>query len=459
MTAPAIQIDNLSKRYRIGSHLLGYRTLRESVSELASAPFRFLFNPQSSIRTPRFIHHPFSRNDRAAAKAPQPRAENPSSSTAADHIWAIKGVSLDVAPGEVVGIIGRNGAGKSTLLKVLSRITEPTSGRVRLKGRVASLLEVGTGFHPELTGRENIFLSGAILGMSRSEIRRQFDAIVAFADTEQFVDTPVKRYSSGMGVRLAFAVAAHLEPEILLIDEVLAVGDAHFQKKCMGKMDTVAKQGRTVLIVSHNMFTVQNLCTRAVLLQAGQVHTEGDVSAVVKDYLQLCRDQAAEVSWDCPENAPGNHRLRLKAIRVVSEGRVSQDVDISKPFQIEVDYWNLEPNARRMVSIHLHNSAGICVLTSGNLPSVSLTPDPWSSARYPRGLFRTTCAIPGSLLNDGTHTVSLYIHGSAVKDTIILMRDVLGFNVQDSGAMRQEYTGPWLGAVRPRLAWNTAKVA
>src|SRR5215213_10002858 len=237
---PIIRVDDLSKLYYLGRSAAAYTTFREALVDLARVPLRYLR-----------------------------RGEEP------ETLWALKNVSFEVSPGDVIGIIGRNGAGKSTLLKILSRITEPTSGRVELYGRIASLLEVGTGFHPELTGRENIFLNGSILGMTRKEIASKFDEIVAFAEVEKFIDTPVKRYSSGMYVRLAFAVAAHLEPEILIVDEVLAVGDAAFQKKCLGRMGDVARHGRTVLFVSHNMTAIRTLCRRAILLNGGRVESEG----------------------------------------------------------------------------------------------------------------------------------------------------------------------------------------
>jgi lipopolysaccharide transport system ATP-binding protein len=260
MSDTVITVENLGKKYIIGHQRERYTALRDVMANTAKDWGRRLASP-------------FSRN----GASPDPTRE---------EIWALKDVSFEVKQGERLGIIGRNGAGKSTLLKILSRITEPTEGRVRLRGRVASLLEVGTGFHPELTGRENIYLNGAILGMSRAEIRRKFDEIVAFAEVEKFLDTPVKRYSSGMYVRLAFAVAAHLEPEILLVDEVLAVGDAQFQKKCLGKMWEVSKMGRTVLFVSHNMVTINALCPRAVLLADGKIKSQGDVDGVVAEYTQ-----------------------------------------------------------------------------------------------------------------------------------------------------------------------------
>jgi lipopolysaccharide transport system ATP-binding protein len=376
------------------------------------------------------------------------------------HIWALKDVSFEINHGEVVGIIGRNGAGKSTLLKILSRTTDPTQGYAEIYGRVGSLLEVGTGFHPELTGRENIYLNAAILGMRRREIDRKFDEIVDFAEVEKFLETPVKHYSSGMYVRLAFAVAAHLEPEILLVDEVLAVGDANFQKKCLGKMGEVAKEGRTVLFVSHNMFSLQNLCLKGILLESGQIAMQGGIADVINKYLDSGRKESGEVCWDSPAVAPGDERVRLKAVRVVSEESAKADVDISKELRIEVDYWNLEPGRRRLVSIHLNNSLGVTVLTSANMPSASLTPDPWYSRQYPIGLFRTSCTIPGYLLNDGQHSITVYINEKTAYDNIILARDVLSFAVLDTGGMRKEYMGSiWIGAVRPRLNWNTTQLS
>lgn len=375
-----------------------------------------------------------------------------------EEFWALRDVDFEIKRGEAVGIIGRNGAGKTTLLKILSRITEPTEGRVDISGRVASLLEVGTGFHPELSGRENIFLNGAILGMTRAEVRRRFDEIVDFSGVEKFIDTPVKHYSSGMYMRLAFAVAAHLVTEILLIDEVLAVGDAAFQKKCLGKMGDVAKEGRTVVFVSHNLASLQSLCTKGILLESGKITQEGTIRAVIGKYMDAGEEQMGEASWASPDVAPGDDRVRLKAVRVVSEGVVTGEVDIAKEFQIEVDYWNLEPNSRRLVSIHLQTSTGVCVLTSANFPSACPVPDPWYSRRYPLGLFRTSCTIPGFLLNDDFHSLSLYINEMTATDNIILMRDVLTFTVQDTGAMRKEYTDKWIGAVRPRLQWQTTQL-
>ena len=281
MSDVVVRVDNLGKRYRIGRRQR-YRTLRDSIAEAATAPLRWL------------------------------RRRKPADGEGADHLWALRDVSFEVRRGEVVGVIGRNGAGKSTLLKVLSQITEPTAGEVEIRGRVGSLLEVGAGFHPELTGRENVFLNGAVLGMKRAEIVRKFDEIVAFAEIERFIDTPVKRFSSGMYMRLAFAVAAHLEPDLLIVDEVLAVGDAAFQKKCLGKMGEVAKGDRTVLFVSHNMQTVASLCNRSVCLQDGRVDFVGGAHEGIARYYQLLEGRGQEES---ASRRPGTGQVRFADAR------------------------------------------------------------------------------------------------------------------------------------------------
>lgn len=304
----AISVRGLGKRYRLGEGARApYRTFRESLTGAAMAPFR------------RF---------RRSAATPGPR-----------DVWALKDVNFDVQPGEVIGVVGRNGAGKSTLLKALSRIIAPTEGEITLRGRVGSLLEVGTGFHPELTGRENIYLNGAILGMKRTEIQRKFDDIVAFSEVEQFLDTPVKRYSSGMYMKLAFAVASHLEPEILLVDEVLAVGDAQFQKKCLGKMGEVSRQGRTVLFVSHNMTAVKTLCTRGVLIEAGRVAVEGDVHAVVDRYLWGGTDMAKTgvIADDAPRIQDARGEAMFRSVRLTDRaGRDTDQLYFGQPFQVHL---------------------------------------------------------------------------------------------------------------------------
>ena len=324
MSTPVIQVTDLSKRYRLGASL-NHDTLRDHLT----------YSFKSLWHRLRGNGH-FNRDDR-----PVMSSRFLSSSSGADsEFWALKGVSFEVRQGEIVGIIGRNGAGKSTLLKILSRITEPTEGEVRMRGRVASLLEVGTGFHPELSGRENIYLNGAILGMSRAEIKAKFDEIVAFAEIDKFIDTPVKRYSSGMYVRLAFAVAAHLEPEILLVDEVLAVGDAAFQKKCLGKMGDVAKEGRTVLLVSHNMGVIREIAGRGIWLNEGKVLFYGDIKDVVLRYLsfgQSLNDTEVDLS-NHPNRLKKMKRLLRKACCKKSSGELSRDFSQDEKITLEIDY-------------------------------------------------------------------------------------------------------------------------
>jgi len=431
MSDPVIQIENLSKKYQLGT--IGYGSLRHDLQAW-----------WARIR---------GREDPNALIGEQSRLD------LHGDFWALKNVNLKIEPGDAIGVIGRNGAGKSTLLKILSRITRPTEGVVKIRGKVASLLEVGTGFHPELTGRENVLLNGAVLGMKRDEILKKFDEIVAFAGVEQFIDTPVKRYSSGMYVRLGFAVAAHLDPEILIIDEVLAVGDAAFQKKCLGKMEDVSQEGRTVIFVSHNMLSVKSFCRRGVLLEQGKVKADDEISHVIDSYMGTETVRSGEVVWEGPDNAPGDERARLKSVRSVCDGTVKANVDIDKPFRVEVEYWNLVAGSRRFVSIHVANSMGITVFASSNMTSVSTTPDPWYSRPYPRGLFKTACEIPGFLLNEGPHSVTIYINESSASNHIVFEREILNFTVMETGAMRKEFpTGPWLGIIRPRLNWETTQV-
>src|SRR5262245_61141027 len=308
MSDVVIQAENLSKRFRIGE-LQRYRALRDTLTDAMHAPFRAvrcIFQPRQTTRSVNNV------------------------------IWAVRDVSFEIKRGQVVGIIGRNGAGKSTLLKILSRIIEPTSGYAKIEGRLASLLEVGTGFHPELTGYENIYLNGAILGMKKREIASKFEEIVAFAELEKFIDTPVKYYSSGMYVRLAFAVAAHLEPEILLVDEVLAVGDVAFQKKCLGKIGDVAREGRTVLLVSHNMAAVTQLCSRAIWLHNGQLQADGFSDRSVQAYLSLDSQSTGERRWPNVDDAPGDDRVRLLGTCIIQDYDTVRIIDINKPFRIEI---------------------------------------------------------------------------------------------------------------------------
>lgn len=422
----AIATDGLGKLYRLGAQE-GYKALRDSIMDtLKGVASRIGGN----------------RNGRESALPPT--------------IWALRDVTLSVNHGEVLGVVGRNGAGKSTLLKILSKVTRPTRGTALIYGRVGSLLEVGTGFHPELTGRENVFLNGAILGMKKWEIREKFDAMVGFAEMEKFIDTPVKRYSSGMYMRLAFSVAAHLDPEIMLVDEVLAVGDAEFQKKCLGKMHDASKAGRTVIFVSHNMSSLQSLCTRGILLKEGRIEMDGPIMDVIRRYLESEREETGEIRWNSPQEAPGDEKTRIRAVRVVSEGRTTGIVKISEPVRIEIDYWNLDPGSRRIVGINIFNLLGTCVISSGNLPSTTVSEDPWYVRPYPRGLFRSSCTIPGHLLNSGPHNLVAAVHRDAVARGSVRIPTPLSFIVQD--APRQDYAGEWIGAVRPRLHWETTQL-
>jgi lipopolysaccharide transport system ATP-binding protein len=380
------------------------------------------------------------------AEAIARRLKDPRGREQAETFWALRDVSLGIRRGEVVGLVGRNGAGKSTLLKILSRITEPTAGEARVWGRVGSLLEVGTGFHPELTGRENIYLNGAIIGMKRPEIDRHFDDIVAFAEVERFLDTPVKRYSSGMYVRLAFAVAAHLDAEILLVDEVLSVGDAAFQKKCLGKMGDVVREGRTVLFVSHNMTALKRLCRRAVWLVDGKLAAEGDVEDVVGRYLSDRANFVLERSWEDPTVAPGNSKVRLK--RVVLRP-ASLPLTVRTPFSIEFEYWNLQPNTCLNLSVDVQSQEGLTIFNT--FPRGE---DAWFGNAYPAGLFRSVCEVPGDLLNDGVYRLVLLF----VQDQgIVLSRvdDLLNFEVLDARDPAIKWSGRWPGAMRPRLMWRT----
>jgi lipopolysaccharide transport system ATP-binding protein len=367
-------------------------------------------------------------------------------------LWALRDISFDIKRGEAVGIIGRNGAGKSTLLKLLSRITEPTSGRVELRGRVASLLEVGTGFHPELTGRENTYLNGAILGMRKREIDRKFDEIVAFAEIERLLDTPVKRYSSGMYVRLAFSVAAHLEPEILLVDEVLAVGDASFHKKCLGKMGNVAKEGQTVLFVSHNMVAVQTLCQRVLWLDRGELIAQGDVGSTVADYLRsgLAENDTAERTWPNLEAAPGNKMARLRRIAVRPEnGDFGDVITMQSPVRVEVEYWNLTPFEHLHVTLQLHDDQGIVAFSTRPHDF-----DPQLHIQPPAGLFRSVCHIPGNLLNSGFHRIGLLLERGSMANTF-RFEEALGFEVVDDNERLFGWYNRESGVLHPRLPWTT----
>jgi len=420
MNRSIIKVEHLSKLYRLGATHIAHDTFREGLYAAVKGAF--------------------SR---------QKNRDNGKNNT----LWALNDVSFEVSRGEVIGIIGRNGAGKSTLLKILSRITDPTDGRIELYGRVGCLLEVGTGFHPELTGRENIFLNGVIMGMKRKELARKFDEIVAFAEIDRFLDTPVKRYSSGMYVRLAFAVAAHLEPEILIVDEVLAVGDDQFQKKCLGKMAEIAGEGRTVLFVSHNMPAMLNLCPRAILLEAGRVTKDGDTSEVVAHYIHTAGANLAHREWPDISTAPGDDVVRLRSMSVIDEDeRVCQSIDIRKKIGIRFEYDVLESEQQLVPTFNIAMESGVLVFWAGDR-------DPnWENTPRRKGRYTTTAWIPGNFLNAGTMVVSATISKVRPTHEHLYEQGVLSFEVIDrmgEGTARGNFPGHFAGAVRPLLPWET----
>jgi lipopolysaccharide transport system ATP-binding protein len=413
---PIIRVEHVSKRYRIGAGT-PQQTLREALVGMVKAPLR----------------------RRGGADG--------------ETLWALRDVSFEVEQGEVVGFIGRNGAGKSTLLKILSRITEPTSGRAELYGRIGSLLEVGTGFHPELTGRENVFLNGAIMGMSRAEIARKFDEIVAFSEIERFIDTPVKRYSSGMYLRLAFSVAAHLEPEILILDEVLAVGDASFQHKCLNKMHEIRRDGRTILFVSHNMQAVTRLCKRIIFLSEGVVADDGPAHQIASTYLSSHLQTSGERTWDDSESAPGNEIARLCAVRVRSAlGAIVDAVDIREPVSVEMEFEVLAPGRVLVPNFHFYNEERVCVF-------IAADHDPeWRRRPRPVGRFVSTARIPGNFLSEGLLLVGAALSTMEPLTVHFQEEEVIAFQIIDSldgDSARGDYIGPMPGYVRPLLAWTT----
>lgn len=381
------------------------------------------------------------------------RFRRPLGSGTYETFWAVRDLSFEVKPGEVVGIIGRNGAGKSTLLKLLSRITGPSTGEIDIFGRVASLLEVGTGFHPELTGRENIFLNGSILGMRRREIARQFDAIVDFAGVEKFLDTPVKRYSSGMYVRLAFAVAAHLEPEILIVDEVLSVGDASFQKKCLNKMEEVGSSGRTILFVSHSMPTILRLCKRVVLLDSGRLVADGEAHQVIRTYMSTDGYGMAHRRWDDPRTAPGNAVAKLRSVSIRDgRGEIAETIDIRRPFAIEVEYWNYQEALHPSVSIHLINSDGTVVFVSNDFNNRD-----WMRTPRKPGLVRASCQIPGNFMAEGQFSLLAAVCSYNPDEVHAIEHDAVSFQVvdrSDGDGVRGPYGRDWPGVIRPMLEWR-----
>jgi lipopolysaccharide transport system ATP-binding protein len=419
MSKPIIEVKNVSKRYQLG--VIGATRLRDDVE--------------------RFWRRITGQSEPAVEK----------------EFWALQDVSFEVQPGEIVGIIGRNGAGKSTLLKILSRITEPTSGEIFMRGRVASLLEVGTGFHPDLTGRENIFLNGAILGMTKAEIRGKLDEIVAFAEIEKFIDTPVKRYSSGMYVRLAFAVAAHLEPEILIVDEVLAVGDAEFQKKCIGKMESVSgKEGRTILFVSHQIAAVTRLCKKVLWLHSGKSKDYGQTNLICSEYMAKGSLASAMRAWTDNAQSPRNGWVALLGVEARSEGRVADHLGINQPVEISVVYEVLREGKVLIPNIHLFADDGTLIFISHDWYSG------WRSRPRPLGKYKTKFKIPGNFFSEGRITVKVAISTYAPFEVHIEESDVIAFTVMETESdnrSRGDYTGHLPGIVRPLIETHTEVVS
>ena len=407
MNDVAIGCDSVAKQYRLGENVR-QRSLRETLAGIGRRP----------------------------------------AATRNDSIWALDDVSFELRHGTVLGIIGPNGAGKSTLLKILSRVTKPTRGRIELRGRVGSLLEVGTGFHPELTGRENIYLNGAILGMKRRDIARRFDEIVAFAEIERFLDTPIKRYSSGMYMRLAFSVAAHLEPDILIVDEVLAVGDAAFQKKCLGKMDAEGRLGRTILLVSHSMAAIQRLCQRVLWIDKGRLAGDGPPDRVVRDYLARLSTGRTSQLWPDRASAPGNERVRLhRAVARAGDG--SDLFTVQSTIALEFEYWNLIPGTDLHVAVFLHNDDGITILYAE--PGKQ---SEWYGRVLPAGRFRDVCTIPAEFLNESTYQVDvLFLQND--ENLVFRHDEALVFDVHDVAERENAWYGRWPGAVRTRVGWQT----
>ncbi|MDF5733389.1 MAG: ABC transporter ATP-binding protein [Rhizonema sp. PD38] len=414
MSDTVIRVENLGKKYIIGHQQQErYTALRDVIANRAKSLLKPFQNSKSQTQNAR------------------------------EEFWALKDISFDIKQGDRVGIIGRNGAGKSTLLKILSRITEPTTGRIHIKGRAASLLEVGTGFHPELTGRENIYLNGAILGMSRVEIKKKFDEIIAFAEVEKFLDTPVKRYSSGMYVRLAFAVAAHLEPEILVVDEVLAVGDTQFQKKCLGKMEDVGKEGRTVLFVSHNMATVTTLCQRGIWLVNGQVYMNGDAELVTSKYLTSGSEHSGEVILTA--SAP-NQRFWFKRVSLHnSEGNITSVFDVRDTIKIRLEYCATQAIRGLEISLRVSNSAGVPIFTTNRSSSIS---SEISTASYISEL-----EIPRLFLVPGSYSIDIGGHIPNV-EILSYYACLMTFDIEETGSNMAVYNGAAFGVVIVDFSWN-----
>jgi len=420
MNDTVIKVENLGKKYRIGSRQDKHQQFRDVLVGSLIAPLKQLMS----------------------------MGKNPSEE---EIIWALKNISFEVKRGQVLGIIGKNGSGKTTLLKILSRITSPTEGKSEIRGRVGCLLAVGAGFHPEMTGRENIYLNGSILGMTREDINNKFDEIIDFSGIDKFIDTPVKRYSSGMYVRLAFAVAAHLEPEVLLIDEVLAVGDAEFQKKCLGKMSSVAKAGRTVLFVSHNLSSVARLCDRAILLDHGQIVKQGDTNHVISEYLLSHANREGWHIWKNGFADTGIDELQLNAVRIVNkDGKITSILDIRHHFFVEVEYRIFKPLPHCSIGIFIYTVEGILVFQSYDSDQ-----EKYSGSRNP-GFYVSKCRIPGNYFNSSRYVLRVYAAQFGIKQ-YARTENILTFNLEDTGGAGSTTWTKRSGIIRPKLDWVIEK--
>jgi lipopolysaccharide transport system ATP-binding protein len=426
-----IRADNICKCYRIG--------LKEDIhTDFAVAVFEFLKSPLKNYRKHRSLYRFVDV---------EPNLEAGTNGNGNDVVWALRGVSFQVERGEVLGIIGKNGAGKSTLLKILSRITDPSRGRVEIRGRVASLLEVGTGFHPELTGRENVYLNGTILGMTKKEVDQRFDEIVDFSGVERFIDTPVKRYSSGMTVRLAFSVAAHLDPEVLIVDEVLAVGDAEFQKKCLGKMESVSKEGRTILFVSHNMAAVAQLCGRAILLREGRVTRDGPASQVVSEYLSSGSESHS--TWSFVSTSPNGAKMQVYSARVLADNNTPCSVfDFGSPIKVEIAYDIFQPIKGLCVICQLSDSKGTVIWTSWDTDTLD-----WKHGQtnMPGSYVATFEDKSGSL---GPDQYYLSIGSASHDERFPYYERILKFEVSDVG---YRLNPGRVGIIKPILKWEVSR--
>ncbi len=422
----AIRVENLGKQYKIGVAPERYRTLRDNLVEIVNVPKRLARRMKNS------------------------RAHDENT------IWALRNVSFDVHQGQVLGVVGRNGAGKSTLLKILSRITEPSEGYAEIHGRVGSLLEVGTGFHPELTGRDNIYLNGAILGMKRAEIERKFDEIVDFSGVEKFIDTPVKRYSSGMYLRLAFAVSAYLEPEILVVDEVLAVGDAEFQRKCLGKMSDVAQEGRTVLFVSHNMSAILRLTQETIVLERGKMIYRAATPEAIDYYLSSGLAQSGERRWLDDEIPASAKPFKPVALRILNAfGKMADTIRSVEKAEIEFEYSLEEAITGLRLGIYLMSGRGELVFTAFDTDQ----PDLYDRfAVRDAGQYISRCSLPADILNEGRYILGVNASTFRIQ-RYFQEENALAFNVDPSGAPGMQWPEPRLGLLRPRLKWNIEKIS